>query len=270
MATLAVSDATSPGADLPFGARQATAARGPGGTSVDWDQACVRHRKGLRVGPVDLSVHSGQVLGLVGANGAGKTTLLKAVCGLARLASGRVLVGSVPVQFGHMPSSVGALIEEPAFLTRASAWDNLTLAAAGRSDQLGRREQLLVDVGLLERAHDRVASYSQGMRQRLGIARALLADPAVVVLDEPTNGLDPHGIRWVRELVVRLAGRGRVVLLSSHLLAEVQVLADVVAVVVQGQVLVSGPTREVLAAQTTLEHFYFESEAARPPAQEPR
>lgn len=238
-------------------------AASPTQPALRWVGACVRHRRGPQVGPVELALSAGRVLGMVGANGAGKTTLLKAVCGLARLAYGHVLVDGTPVRFGHMPAGVGALIEEPAFLPRATGWENLTLAAAGRPAQLARRSGLLQDAGLSERAHERVSSYSQGMRQRLGIARALLADPQIVLLDEPTNGLDPHGIRWVRDLVARLAADGRAVVLSSHLLAEVQVLADDVAVVAGGQVLVHGPTESVLHDQTTLEQFYFESEASR-------
>jgi ABC-2 type transport system ATP-binding protein len=124
----------------------------------------------------------------------------------------------------------------------------------------------LDQVDLTGRAGDRVGEFSQGMRQRLGIARVLIGDPPVVILDEPTNGLDPQGIRWIRDLVRRLADEGRTVVLSSHLLAEVQVLADDIAVIAQGAVAAYGPAAEVLRADVTLEQFYFETLARTTPS----
>ena len=231
-------------------------------TQVRYDDACVAYPHGTTVGPVTMTCTPGRVLGLVGSNGAGKTTVLKALCGLVPLRSGSILVGGAPVRHGMMPSGVAAMIEEPGFVLRSSGWDNLSLVCAGRPDWLSRREAVLAEIGLAGRERDRVGSYSQGMRQRLGIGRVLLADAAVVVLDEPTNGLDPHGIRWVRDLVQRLRESGRAVILSSHLLSEVQVLADDITVIASGQVLATGPAEQVLTAEATLEQFYFESIAA--------
>ncbi len=231
-------------------------------TGVRWDEALIRHRGGITIGPASMSCETGRVLGLVGGNGAGKTSLLKAVCGLLPLVSGSVITGGEPVRPGRMPAGVGAMIEEPQFLPRASAEQNLRLAAAGRASWLTRLPQVLSDVGLGERGGDRVADFSQGMRQRLGIARVLLGDPEVVILDEPTNGLDPEGIRWTRTLIRDLARGGRAVVLSSHLLAEVQVLADDIAVIAQGSVATYGPAAEVLRSEATLEQFYFETVAS--------
>jgi ABC-2 type transport system ATP-binding protein len=216
-----------------------------------------------------MTCEPGRVLGLVGSNGAGKTTVLKALCGLVPLRSGSVEVGEVPVRHGTMPAAVSAMIEEPGFALRSTGWDNLSLVCAGRPGWLGRRAAVLEEIGLAGREKDHVGSYSQGMRQRLGIGRVLLADSAVVVLDEPTNGLDPHGIRWVRDLVQRLRDSGRAVILSSHLLSEVNVLADDITVMAAGRVLVTGPAGQVLTAEATLEQFYFESVAASASARLP-
>ena len=235
-------------------------------TGVEWVDTVVRRRHGPTIGPATMSARPGRVLGLVGGNGAGKTTLLKAACGLVALSEGRVLVGSETVRPGRRPEGLGAMIEEPAFLPRASARANLRLAAAGRPDWLARLVPALDQVDLTSRGGDRVGEFSQGMRQRLGIARVLIGDPPVVILDEPTNGLDPQGIRWIRDLVRRLADEGRTVVLSSHLLAEVQVLADDIAVIAQGAVAAYGPAAEVLRADVTLEQFYFETLARTTPS----
>lgn len=232
-------------------------------SGVRWDSVVVQHRAGPKIGPATFAADPGRVLGLVGANGAGKTTVLKAVCGLVRLRAGVVTVAGRPVRPGVMPDDVGAMIEEPQFLPRATAWENLALAAAGRPDRLSRRASLLEFVGLTGREHEQVRAYSQGMRQRLGIARALLGDPGVVVLDEPTNGLDPQGIRWIRTLVEELAAQDRAVVLSSHLLAEVQILAHDIVVMAHGQVTAVGSREAVLGDAATLEQFYFESLAAQ-------
>lgn len=235
-------------------------------TGVEWRDAVVRYRDGPTIGPASLHCPPGRVLGLVGGNGAGKTTLLRAACGLTALAEGTIEVADRTVTTGRMPAGLGAMIEEPAFLPRATGEANLRLAAAGRAAWLARLTEVLTEVGLAGRRRDRVAAYSQGMRQRLGIARVLLGDPGVVILDEPTNGLDPQGIRWVRDLVRRLAAEGRAMVLSSHLLAEVEVLADDIAVIAQGAVAAYGPAAEVLHAEETLEQFYFETLARGGPA----
>ena len=130
--------------------------------------------------------------------------------------------------------------------------------AGGRRPWLDRRPGVVEEVGLAGREHEAVSGYSQGMRQRLGLARVLMAGEPVVVLDEPTNGLDPQGIRWIRDLVTRLRDEGRTVVLSSHLLAEVQVLADDVAVMSARRLVAFGPAAQVVVADSTLEEFYFE------------
>jgi ABC-2 type transport system ATP-binding protein len=190
--------------------------------------------------------------GFLGPNGAGKTTTIRMLLGLIFPTSGDVRVLDQPV-FGHEGSGspalhkVGALIEEPAFWMYLSGRRNLeyfTRAAGPRSEQrtrLARIDDVLHTVGLADAATKRVKAYSQGMRQRLGIALALLGEPELLVLDEPTNGLDPQGMREIRLLLRRLAGEGTTVFVSSHLLSEVEAMCDRVGVLAQGRLVADGP-----------------------------
>lgn len=210
------------------------------------------------VGPIDLVVPSGCAFGLVGSNGAGKTTLLRLVTGLLEPSSGLVEVWDRPVIPGVRPADLGAIIEEPAFYPWLSAHENLTMAAAGRAHWEKRIPEVLELVGLAARGHARVAELSQGMRQRLGLARVLLGDPRLLILDEPTNGLDPQGIRWMRERLRALVDQGKTVLLSSHLLGEVQLICDAIAVIAAGKLLASGTVDEIAPSSTSLEELYFQ------------
>jgi ABC-2 type transport system ATP-binding protein len=190
--------------------------------------------------------------GFLGPNGAGKTTTIRMLLGLIFPTSGDVRVLDQPV-FGHEGSGspalhkVGALIEEPAFWMYLSGRRNLeyfTRAAGSRSEQrarLARIDDVLHTVGLANAASKHVKAYSQGMRQRLGIALALLGEPELLVLDEPTNGLDPQGMREIRLLLRRLAGEGTTVFVSSHLLTEVEAMCDRVGVLAQGRLVADGP-----------------------------
>ncbi|HWC27331.1 MAG TPA: ATP-binding cassette domain-containing protein [Solirubrobacteraceae bacterium] len=209
------------------------------------------------VGPVSMTISAGGVFGLVGANGAGKTTLLKLLCGLTAATSGAVEVRGERVRAGQRPASLGAIVEEPRFYPWLSARENLEAAAAGRAAWLARIDERLEQVDLLDRAEEPVSAFSQGMRQRLGLARALLGDPRLLVLDEPTNGLDPHGIRWMRSLISSFGHQGRSVIVSSHLLHEVQQVCDEVAVIASGRVLAHGSVASVTAEATSLEDLYF-------------
>jgi ABC-type multidrug transport system ATPase subunit len=189
---------------------------------------------------LNLSVRTGEVYGFLGPNGAGKTTTLRMLLGLVHLTSGRAAVlGRAPGD----PESlvrVGAMVEEPAFYPYLSGRDNLRVMArlAGRSEE--GIDAALDEVDLLGPGGNRFKTYSQGMRQRLGVAAALLKDPDLLILDEPTNGLDPAGMAEMRSLVRRLGSGDRTVLLSSHMLGEVQQICDRVGVISHGRLIAEG------------------------------
>jgi ABC-2 type transport system ATP-binding protein len=198
---------------------------------------------------LDLVVPSGGVFGVLGRNGAGKTTALRCLLGLVRPTSGvcRVLGVDSSSDLHRVIRRIGALIETPGLAPSLTGRRNLALLA--RLDRIGAAgvERALRAAGLAERADDPVATYSLGMRQRLGIAAALLRDPEVVVLDEPANGLDPAGIAEIRRLLVSLAAEGRTVIVSSHLLDEAEKMCDRVAVIDAGRCVAVGPIADLLA-----------------------
>jgi ABC-2 type transport system ATP-binding protein len=201
---------------------------------------------------LDLSVPTGVVYGFLGPNGAGKTTTMRILTALIRPDAGRVeLLGR---DFGrrdrHRLFEVGSLIESPAFYPFLSGRENLrAIAATGAPTPRRRIEEMLELVGLLDRAGDRVTAYSMGMKQRLGIAAALLSDPRLLLLDEPANGLDPAGIVAMRDTLRRLAAAGKTVFVSSHILGEVRQLADVVGIIARGKLVREGPLEELLSGQ---------------------
>jgi ABC-2 type transport system ATP-binding protein len=189
---------------------------------------------------VELDVPRGCAFGFLGPNGAGKTTLIRLLLGLAQPTSGRIrLLGhDLPGGAALALARVGAIIQEPRFHPHLSGRENLVVHAAAREPAgYGRINGALARVGLAARADERVKAYSLGMRQRLGIARCLLADPELLILDEPMNGLDPAGIGELRELIGPLVAEGRTVLLSSHLLDEVERTCDAAAIVDDGGVI---------------------------------
>src|SRR5215207_9102625 len=199
---------------------------------------------------VDLLVPSGVAFGFLGPNGAGKTTLIRLLLGLAEPTRGtiRVLGHDLPAARAAALGRVGAIIEEPRFHAHLTGRENLRIIAAAREPEAHDRiDGTLARIGLAGRANERVSKYSLGMRQRLGVARALLADPELLILDEPTNGLDPAGIREFREMIRGFVAEGRTVLLSSHLLGEVEKICDFVAIVDRGRVVVDGPLAELKA-----------------------
>jgi ABC-2 type transport system ATP-binding protein len=202
-----------------------------------------RYKDVLAVDHVDLNVRAGDVYGFLGPNGAGKTTTLRMALGLIAPTAGTVeLFGRDPMRHGAAAlDGVAGFVEAPRFYPYLSARKNLELLAAldGR-DAPGRIDSALGIVELTPRAKHRVGGYSHGMRQRLGIAAALLRDPRLLILDEPATGLDPAGMRDMRLLIRRLAGEGITVLLSSHQLPEVQELCDRVAIVDSGRVVYEG------------------------------
>jgi ABC-2 type transport system ATP-binding protein len=202
-----------------------------------------RYGRIVAVDNVDLTVEPGDVYGYLGPNGAGKTTTLRILLGLIRPNAGVVrLFDQDPVARGaYALDGVAGIVEEPASYPYLSGRDNLRLLATlDGGASAARIDEVLELVGLRERAGDRVSGYSLGMRQRLGIAGALLRDPRLLVLDEPANGLDPAGIRDLRALVGRLAAEGMTILYSSHLLAEVEEVCNRVAIVDRGRIVFEG------------------------------
>jgi ABC-2 type transport system ATP-binding protein len=200
------------------------------------------------VDDLDIELPSGVVAGFVGPNGAGKTTTMAMLLGLVRptAGTGTVLGGSIADPASYLPR-VGALIESPAFYPALSGAENLRVLATVAGHPTAAIPALLDVVGLEGRGGDRYRSYSRGMRQRLGIAAALLGDPELLILDEPANGLDPQGVQEMRSLIGRLAGAGRTVLESSHDLSEIQQVCDWLVLIDGGRSLYQGPTRDLLA-----------------------
>jgi ABC-2 type transport system ATP-binding protein len=209
------------------------------------------------VNGVELLVPRGSAFGYLGPNGAGKTTLIRVLLGLTRADAGTMSLLGYPVP-RHRDAAlarVGAIVDEPRFHPHLTGRQNLGLLAAAREpaapDRVG---PALERVGLAHRADDRVSRYSMGMRQRLGVAACLLGDPEMLILDEPMNGLDPAGMAQMRDIIVSMVAEGRTVVLSSHLLDEVERTCDAVAIVDRGSIIAQGPISELLAgAQLALQ-----------------
>jgi ABC-2 type transport system ATP-binding protein len=215
---------------------------------------------GAAAAVTDLSfaVPAGQVTGFLGPNGSGKTTTLRMALGLVAPTAGQVLIGGVPYQRLARPRrSVGALLDTAGFHPGRRARDHLRVLAAGAGLPAARPDEVLAQVGLAADAGRRVRQFSLGMRQRLGIAAALLGDPPVLLLDEPANGLDPAGIAWLRGLLRGLAAEGRTVLVASHVLAEMAQTADRVVIVSAGRLRFAGPLREIGATSAALESAFL-------------
>ena len=209
------------------------------------------------VDDLSFTVEPGRVTGFLGPNGAGKSTTLQLMLGLV-LGGGRTLFDGRPYrELADPPREVGAVLDARAFHPRRSARDHLRMLAAGAGVPDRRVDDVLERVGLGAVAHRPAGGFSLGMAQRLGLAAALLPDPRALLLDEPANGLDPHGVAWLRELL-RAAARDRAVLVSSHLLAEMQLLADHVLVIGRGRLLADAPLRELTARSGSLEAAYLE------------
>jgi ABC-2 type transport system ATP-binding protein len=214
-----------------------------------------RYGRQVALDGLDLRVPNGTVYGFLGPNGAGKTTTMRILTGLVHPDAGSVELLGRPFGRGDRRAlfDVGALIEAPSFYPFLSGRENLrALAASGAPVPRGRVDEVLDLVSLRDRAGDRVSGYSMGMRQRLGIAAALLNDPKLLLLDEPANGLDPAGIVGMRETLRALAAQGRAVLVSSHILSEVEQLADVVGIIARGRLVREGPVAGLLATEGML------------------
>jgi ABC-type multidrug transport system ATPase subunit len=201
---------------------------------------------------LSLKVSPGNVFGLLGPNGSGKTTTLGVILNVVNQNSGDYK------WFDKAPSKesrkkIGAILEAPSFYPYLSATNNLKVIARIKNTPYKRIDEVLEKVGLIERKNDRFQTYSLGMKQRLAIASALLSDPFVLVLDEPTNGLDPQGIADVRELIIKISGEGKTIILASHLLDEVQKVCSHFAVLNKGKVLYTGSVEEALSSKESVE-----------------
>jgi ABC-2 type transport system ATP-binding protein len=220
------------------------------GWAVETHGLTKRFGDNVAVSDVELLVPRGCAFGYLGPNGAGKTTLIRVLLGLTRADSGTMsLLGcEVPKHRDVALARVGAIVDEPRFHGHLTGRENLRILAAAREpaarDRIG---PALERVGLGHRSDDRVSKYSMGMRQRLGVAACLLGDPQLLILDEPMNGLDPAGMREMRDMILSLVAEGRTVVLSSHLLDEVERTCDAVAIVDQGRIIRQGPISELLA-----------------------
>lgn len=209
-----------------------------------------RYQKRWAVKDLDLEVHKGDIFGFLGPNGAGKSTTIRMILSLVKPTQGSIHL------FGHSLfanrndalKSVGGIVENPDFYGYLSAFRNLEIVGALYGGvKKSRIGEVLELVGLEDRARDKVKAYSHGMKQRLGIAQALLSDPELVVLDEPTSGLDPQGMKEVRDLILHLAHqRGKTIFLSSHLLHEIEMVANRMAIINRGTLVIQGDVREIL------------------------
>jgi ABC-2 type transport system ATP-binding protein len=197
---------------------------------------------------LDLEVPDGGVFGFLGANGAGKTTTIRAMVGHLVVNGGtlRVLGAEIPRDLPRVADRIGALVEQPSFFPGFTGRRNLELLARSRRIPRARVDEVLDTVGLTPRARSRFATYSLGMKQRLGVAAVLLKEPELLILDEPANGLDPQGILEMRTLLRDLAAQGRTIFVSSHILAEIQQTCDRVAIVSHGRTIASGTVQELL------------------------
>ncbi|WP_336644480.1 ABC transporter ATP-binding protein [Microbacterium sp. USHLN186] len=218
----------------------------PEGQVLEFSQVTKRFGAVTAVSDLSVRVQPGAVTGFLGPNGAGKTTSLRILLGQIRATSGTATIGGASYSELRNPlRTVGAVLEESAYRPRRTASRQLMLAAKANGISPSRVDEVLRLVGLQDDANTRLGSYSLGMRQRLSVAAALLGDPGVLVLDEPANGLDPEGIRWMRLLMRRLADEGRTVLVSSHVLSEIEQVADDVVVLSKGRAVHAGPIADL-------------------------
>jgi len=205
---------------------------------------------------LNIELRRGEVFGFLGPNGAGKSTTVGMILGLITPTAGSIELFGVKQDGNHWAAlrRIGAIVEEPAFYPYLSGWDNLqVLAESIGGIPKSKIEEVLERVGLSDRAGDAYGHYSMGMKQRLGIASTLLRDPELIILDEPTNGLDPAGTKEIRDLIPRLAHESRAIMLCSHLLHEVEMVCQNVAIIKQGTVIANAPIKELLSRGNQLQ-----------------
>jgi len=210
------------------------------------------YRRNLILNNVTLKIPKGCIYGIVGPNGAGKTTILKTMCGLTKISFGEVIAFGEKFSIKHL-RRIGALIESPPVYNNLTARENLLIHALIMRLKDEEIKRVLEIVGLDYQSRKLVSQYSLGMKQRLGIAIALLGDPEILILDEPTNGLDPIGIQEMRELIKSFKKSGKTVIISSHILSEIEQIIDYVSVIVSGEVKYSGEFKD----DRKLEEIFF-------------
>jgi ABC-2 type transport system ATP-binding protein len=212
-----------------------------------------KYESGYAVSHANFEVPLGTICGFVGPNGAGKTTTIRMLLGLISPTGGTAeILGQSITHPEKYLSQVGAMIEGPAFYPALSGAENLKVLATLGGFPIERVDELIKTVGLEGRGHSKYKTYSLGMKQRLGIAAALLPNPKILVLDEPTNGLDPEGIQEVRDLLKKLASQGTTVFVSSHLLSELELISEYIVMLRKGEVVFAGPLQELMLAQQPL------------------
>jgi ABC-2 type transport system ATP-binding protein len=226
---------------------------GPAAGEIAVDNLTKQYKKVRAVDGLSFDVRSGRVTGFLGPNGAGKTTTLRMLLNLVTPTAGTATIGGRRyVDLEHPIRHVGAVLEASSAHRGRTGINHLRVICAAAGLPTQRADQTLDLVGLTPAARRKFKGYSLGMKQRLGIAAAMVGDPRVLILDEPANGLDPEGIRWLRDLLRALAAEGRTILVSSHLLGEMQQLADDVVIIAGGRLVRQGPVNEVLGSMTGL------------------
>jgi ABC-2 type transport system ATP-binding protein len=233
---------------------------------IEVDGLTKRFGKVVAVDRLSFTVEAGTVVGFLGPNGAGKTTTLRMLLGLVRPDAGRATINGKAYRDLREPlHEVGAVLEASSFYPGRTARNHLRVQAMVSQSDPSRIGDVLELTGLAAAADRRIGGFSLGMRQRLGLATALLADPEVLILDEPTNGLDPDGVRWLRDLLRGLAAEGHTVLVSSHLLAEVAQTVDSAVILDQGRLIAQASLAELTAGEQNLEDAFLKltKEAAR-------
>jgi ABC-2 type transport system ATP-binding protein len=232
---------------------------GAGNAVITTGSLTKRYGEVVAVDAITFAVHPGTVTGFLGPNGAGKTTTLRLLLGLAEPTAGEALVfGRRYRDLDQPPRRVGAVLESNDFHPGRSGRDHLRALALAAEIPPSRVEEVLALVSLDAAGDRRVKTYSLGMRQRLGLAAALLGDPELLVLDEPANGLDPAGVHWLRNFLRRFAEQGRTVLVASHMLAEAALTVDQVVIIDHGRLIASGRLDELTRGGRTLEDTYLE------------
>jgi len=238
-------------------------------TSIELHGLTKRYRDVTAVDDLTVDVRAGAVTGFLGPNGAGKSTTMRMLLGLVRPTAGSATFDGVAyADLPHPARTVGALLDPAVFHPGHRARSALRIVAASTGTSDARVREVLEAVGLGDAARRRVGGYSMGMRQRLALAAALLGDPGTLVLDEPSNGLDPEGMRWLRGFLRRLADEGRTVLVSSHVLAELAQSVDDVLIISRGRLVTHGPMRDLLDRnqQTDLEELFLDLTSSGDPS----
>ena len=230
---------------------------------IDARQLTKRYGEIVAVNHLDLTVRRGEVYGFLGPNGAGKTTTLRMLLGLIRPTSGAASVLGAAPGSAESLVQVGSMIETPAFYPHLSGRDNLVVLAKYTGAPVTRIGEVLAEVDLAARADDPFRTYSLGMKQRLGVAAALLKDPALLILDEPTNGLDPAGMAEMRSLIRQLGTGDRTVLLSSHLMTEIEQICDRVGVIARGALVAEGTVDQLRGDESLMIRVDRASEARK-------